>query len=54
MGKKKRRRVSLLLTAQTVWNLGKLAQIAGFKDTGRVVDKLVREKMLSLHHKTKQ
>lgn len=44
------RRISILVTAQTAFNLEKLAAMADFKYTGRVVDKLVREKMLSLKH----
>lgn len=36
------------VTPQTAFNLDKLAQIAGVKSPGRVVDKLVREKMLQL------
>lgn len=44
--KKNMRRVSVLITAQTKYNLGKLAAICGYKDIGRVIDKLVRGKML--------
>lgn len=44
------RRISILVTAQTNYNLEKLAAMADYKYTGRVVDKLVREKMLSLRH----
>ena len=43
-----RRRVRLLITAQTLWHLEDLAKICGYQEIGRVVDKLVREKMLSL------
>lgn len=43
------RRVRLLITAQTLWHLEDLARICGYKELGRVVDKLTREKMLSLH-----
>lgn len=49
MGKKNMRRVTLLITAQTAGNLRKLADMAGYKEPGKVVDKLVRDKMLSLH-----
>lgn len=38
----------MLITAQTKHNLEKLAAICGYKETGRVVDKLVREKMLEM------
>ena len=42
------RRVRILVTAQTLWPLEELARICGYKELGRVVDKLVREKMVSL------
>lgn len=48
MTNKNMRRVSLLITAQTLYNLQKLGRMAGYHDIGRVVDKLVREKMLTL------
>lgn len=48
MGKSNRRRVSILITAQTLWNLNRLAAICGYKEIGKVVDKLVREKMLEM------
>ena len=43
------RRISILVTAQTVHNLGRLADMDGRRNIGRIVDKLTREKMLSLH-----
>ena len=46
--KKGKRRVSVLLNAQTVYHLERMAASSGYKDLGRVIDKLVREKMLSL------
>ena len=53
--KKNLRRVSLLVTAQTAYNLEKLAAMCGYREKGHVVDKLVREKMLMMnggkHHK---
>jgi hypothetical protein len=49
MSKKNFRRVSMLITAQTLGNLEKLAAMSNFREIGHVVDKLVREKMLSLH-----
>ena len=49
MSNKNLRRLSLLVTSQTAYNLQRLAQMAGYRETGRVVDKLVREKMISLH-----
>ena len=42
------RRISVLVTAQTAWNLERLRKMAGYHDAGRVIDKLVREKMLTL------
>lgn len=47
--KKNLRRISIVVTAQTKGNLERLAAVAGYKEVGRVVDKLVREKMISLH-----
>ena len=44
--KKNLRRVTLLVTAQTAYNLDRLA---GYREPGHVVDKLVREKMLELN-----
>ena len=48
--KKNMRRISLLVTAQTAWYIQQLARIAGV-DQGRVVDKLVRDRMVMLHEK---
>ena len=48
MGNKNLRRVSMVVTAQTAKNLERLAQMDGQPTIGRVMDKLVREKMLSL------
>lgn len=47
-GKKNLRRVSLLVTAQTAKNLERLAGM-GKTTPGRVVDKLVRDRMVMLH-----
>lgn len=46
--KKNLRRISVLITAQTANNLDRLAAMCGLRDQGRVIDKLVREKMLDL------
>ena len=47
MAKKKNlRRISTTVTAQTAYNLQKLAAEYGYKDIGRVIDQLVRAKML--------
>lgn len=48
MGNKNPRRISILVTAQTAYNLEKLRKICGYKYTGKVVDKLVREKMIEM------
>lgn len=50
MGKKNLRRISVLVTAQTAKNLERLAQMDGQPTIGRVMDKMVREKMLSLRY----
>ena len=47
--KKNLRRVSLLVTEQTAYNLEKLAAMCGYREKGYVVDKLVREKMLMMN-----
>ena len=47
--KKNLRRVTLLVTAQTAYNLDRLAAMRGYREPGHVVDKLVREKMLELN-----
>ena len=49
--KKNLRRISIVVTAQTKGNLERLAAVSGYKELGRVVDKLTREKMISLHAK---
>lgn len=48
MGRKKLRRIHCLVTMQTAANLERLAQMGGCESIGRAVDKLVREKMISL------
>lgn len=45
--KKNLRRITILVTAQTAYNLDKMA-IMENTSTGRVVDKLVRDRMLYL------
>ena len=49
--KKNLRRISIVVTAQTKGNLERLATVSGYKELGRVVDKLTREKMISLRGK---
>ena len=46
--RKNLRRLSVLVTAQTMYNLQRLADMTGSRNVGRVVDKLTREKMLEL------
>lgn len=48
MGNKNLRRLRCLVTAQTMGNLERLAAMDGCGDVGRMVDKLTREKMISL------
>ena len=52
MGNKNLRRLRCLVTAQTMGNLERLAAMDGCGDVGRMVDKLTREKMVSLHTPT--
>ena len=40
--KKNLRRISIVVTAQTKGNLERLAEVSGYKELGRVVDKLTR------------
>ena len=42
--RKNMRRISVLVTAQTAYNLEKLAAMCGSQEQGRIIDKLVREK----------
>ncbi|MCX4256518.1 MAG: hypothetical protein OSJ54_06280 [Oscillospiraceae bacterium] len=42
------RKISVQVTAQTAYNLERLAEISKVGTKGRVIDKLVREKMLSI------
>lgn len=48
MSKKNLRRISMLVTTQTAKNLERLAQMDGQTNIGRVMDKLVRDRMISL------
>lgn len=47
MSKKNLRRLSALVTAQTLYNIAKLAAMDG-RTIGQVIDKLVRDRMLLL------
>lgn len=46
--KRSLRRIHVLVTAQTAYNLQRLAAMSGYREPGRVIDKLVRDKMLQL------
>lgn len=48
MRRKPKKKLTVRVTPQTAYNLDRLAQLGGQKSPGRVVDKLVREKMLAL------
>ena len=48
MSKKNYRRISVLVSSQTLYHLENMAQFCGHKNLGRVIDKLVREKQMSL------
>ena len=49
MGRKKNmRRLNTLVTAQTMYQRQRLADMDGNRNVGRVVDKLTQEKMLAL------
>ncbi|MDR2513888.1 MAG: hypothetical protein LBD02_01620 [Christensenellaceae bacterium] len=44
------RRLTTRVTAQTLYNLEKLAAMAGYRSPGRVIDKLVRDHMVGMKH----
>lgn len=44
MSKSNRRRITTLVSAQTLYHLENMRQFCGYDDIGRVIDKLVREK----------
>lgn len=48
MKKQHRQKLTVRVTPQTAYNLERLMTMSGQKTQGRVVDKLVREKMLAL------
>lgn len=52
MKKQHRQKVTVRVTPQTAYNLDRLVTMSGLKTPGRVVDKLVREKMLALRGQT--
>lgn len=48
MNKKNLRKIRCTVTAQTLYNLEHMAAAMGTNNVGRVIDKLTREKMISL------
>ena len=52
MKKQNRQKLTVRVTPQTAYNLERLMTMSGLKTPGRVVDKLVREKMLTLRGHT--
>lgn len=42
------KRLTAIVTAQTHYNLLRLANMAGYSNPGRVIDKLVRDHMLAM------
>lgn len=48
MQNKNLRKLHCTVTAQTMYHLEQLAAAAGYREVGRVVDKLVREKAMQL------
>lgn len=49
MNKKNLRRISCLVSSQTLFHLEFMRQFYGYKDIGHVIDNLVREKQMSRH-----
>lgn len=49
MSKKNKRRISVVVSAQTLYHLENMRQFCGYSDIGIVIDKLVREKQIQLN-----
>lgn len=49
MSKKNRRRISILVSSQTLYHLENMRQFCGYTNIGHVIDKLVREKQISIN-----
>ena len=47
--KKNLRRISEVVTAQTDYNLDRLAKEMGYRERGRVIDDLVRDRLLMMN-----
>lgn len=54
MSKKPTRKITLRVSSQTAYNLKLLTAMSGAKSVGRVIDKLVRSKMLALRRQRKE
>lgn len=54
MRKHKTRKRTIRVTPQTAFHLERLMRISGQKSPGRVVDKLVRERVLVLQGRTEE
>lgn len=54
MSKQHRRRVSILVSPQTLYHLENMRQFCGYSDLGRVIDKLVREKRESMNESKRE
>ena len=50
---KNKRRISVLVTAQTLWHLQQAAAEAGHQDPGKVIDQLVRDDRYRKTHNKK-
>lgn len=48
MSKKPTRKITVRVTPQTAYNLELLMAMSGVKSVGRVIDKLVRDRMVAL------
>lgn len=49
MSKKNYRRISTIISAQSLFHLENMRRFHGYKDIGQVIDKLVREKQICLN-----
>ena len=54
MSKKPTLKITLRVSPQTAYNLELLTAMSGVKSVGRVVDKLVRDRMLALKNQRKE
>ena len=54
MSKKPTHKITLRVSPQTAYNLELLMAMSGLKSVGRVVDKLVRDRMVALRGQRKE